>query len=92
MAWILIACNYMYRVTCVFLAVPGVERVFPRDGVGAVPPHQHFHAVIEGADVRLGHGTLLDDLQRVPGAAAQRAVLTGTLDAAVWVHAVCESV
>lgn len=75
---------------CLF--IPGVERVFPGDGVGAVPSHQHFDAVVEGADVGLGRGALLDDLQGVPGAAAQWTVLTGALDAAVGVHAVRESI
>lgn len=60
--------------------------------MGAIPSHKHPDAVIEGADAGLGHGALLDDLERVPGAPTQWAVLTGTLDAAVWVHAVCQSI
>jgi len=72
--------------------VPGVERVFPRQDVGAVPSHEHLDAVVEGADAGLERGALLDDQERVPGPPAQGAVLTGTLDAAVWVHAVRESI
>lgn len=71
---------------------PGVERVFCWDDVGAVATHQPLHAVVKRSDVRLGSRALLDDLKRVSWAAAQRAVLTGALDAAVGVHAVCESV
>lgn len=56
--------------------------------MGAVTPHEHLDAVIEGADEGLGHRALLDNQERVPGAPTQGAVLTGTLDAAVWVHAV----
>ncbi|TNN35183.1 hypothetical protein EYF80_054656 [Liparis tanakae] len=67
---------------------PQIERVFPRQDVGAVPPHEHLDAVVEGADAGLEGGALLDDQQGVPGPPAQGAVLTGTLDAAVWVHAV----
>lgn len=69
-------------------AIPGVERVFPREDMGAVPSHKHLDSVVEGADAGLRRGALLDDLERVPGAPTQWAVLTGTLDAAVWVHAV----
>lgn len=75
-----------------FPAIPGIERVLPGEDMGAVTPHEHLDAVIEGADEGLGHRALLDDQERVPGAAAQGAVLTGTLDAAVWVHAVSQSV
>lgn len=75
-----------------FPAIPGVEWVLPRDDVGAVPSHQHLDAVVERSDSRLGHEVLLNDLQGVSGAAAQRAVLTGALNAAVWIHAVCESI
>ena len=60
--------------------------------MGAVPSYKHLDAVVEGADAGLGRGALLDDQERVPGAPTQRAVLTGTLDAAVWVHAVCQSI
>lgn len=56
--------------------------------MGAFSPHKHLDAVVEGADPGLGQRALLDDQKRVPGAPTQRAVLTGTLDAAVWVHAV----
>lgn len=76
----------------VLLVVPGVERVFPGNNMGAVPSHKHLDSVIKGADSGLGHWTLLDNLQRVSGASAQRAVLTGSLDAAVWVHAVCQTI
>lgn len=72
--------------------IPGVERVFPRDDVGTVPPHKHLDTVVEGSDSGLGHWVLLDDLQRVPRALAQGTVLTGTLNAAVWVHAVRQSI
>lgn len=87
-AWILITSNYMLSFMCMFPVIPGVERVFPRDDVGTVPSDKHFDAVVERADGGLGRRALLDDLQRVPGATAKWAVLTGTLDAAVWVHAV----
>lgn len=72
-----------------FSAIPGVERVFPGEDMSAVPSHKHLDAVVEGADAGLGHRALLDDLERVPGAPTQWAVLTGTLNAAVWVHAIC---
>lgn len=71
-----------------FYILPGVEWIFSRDDVGAVPSHKHLDPVEKGSDTWLGYGTLLDDLERVPGASAQWAVLTRTLDAAVRVHAV----
>lgn len=87
-AWILITCNDIPLCVC-FAVIPGVERVFPRYDVCAVPSHKHLDPVIERSDTGLGRRALLDDLQRVSGATAQWAVLTGTLDATVWVHAVC---
>ena len=71
-----------------FPAIPGIEWVLPWEDMGALTPHEHLDAVIEGADEGLGHRALLDNQERVPGAPTQRAVLTGTLNAAVWVHAV----
>lgn len=44
-----------------FPALPGVERVLPRDDMGAVPSHEHLDTVVEGADTGLGHRALLDD-------------------------------
>lgn len=76
-------------VVCVSPAIPRVERVFPGEDVSAVPSHEHLDAIVEGADAGLVCRALLDDQERVTGAPTQRAVLTGTLDAAVWVHAVC---
>ena len=72
--------------------LPGVERVVAGDDVGAVAAHQHPDALVEGADLLGRRQALLDDLQRVLGAAAQRAVLTGALDAAVGVHAVGQAI
>lgn len=87
--WILITRKYAFaRVR----SLPGIERVFPGDDVRAVPSHQHLDAVVERADSGLGRRALLDDLQRVPGASAQGTVLAGTLNAAVWVHAVCQPI
>ena len=77
---------------CVLPAIPGVERVFPRDDVCAVPSNEHLDAVVERENSGLGDWVLLDDLQRVPRAPAQGTVLTWTLNAAVWVHAVCQSI
>lgn len=50
-----------------FPGIPGVERVFPRQDMGALAPHKHLYAVVEGADPGLGQWALLDDLKRVPG-------------------------
>lgn len=60
-----IVCNYVSSVS--FPGIPGVERVFPRQDMGALPPHKHLDAVVEGADPGLGQRALLDDLKRVPG-------------------------
>lgn len=57
--------------------------------MGTVTPNKHLDAVIKGADAWLGQWVLLDDQKRVSRASTQGAVLTGALDAAVWVHAVC---
>lgn len=50
-----------HMLPCGFPDIPGVERVFRRDDVGAVPSHKHLDAVVEGADSWLGHRALLDD-------------------------------
>lgn len=68
-AWILITCNDIPLFVC-FPVIPGVEWVFPRDNVGAVTSHKHFDPVVERSDAGLGRRALLDDLQRVSGAAA----------------------
>lgn len=46
--------------------LPGVERVFPGQRVGAVATYEHLDAVIEGAHAGLGRRVLLDDQQGVP--------------------------
>lgn len=60
----------------------------------AVPAHEELDSVIEGMQVLLGHGglCLLDDVQRVRGAQAQRVDVTEGLEAAVGVHAVHQAI
>lgn len=48
-------------LSCVVPAIPGVEWIFRRDDVRAVPTHEHPDTVVEGADSWLGHRALLDD-------------------------------
>lgn len=84
--------TYIKAVLVHFSAIPGVERVLSRQHMGAITSHKHLDTVVEGSDSRLGQRVLLDDQKRVPGATTEWAVLTGTLDAAVWVHAVCQSI
>lgn len=60
----------------------------------AVPAHEELDAVVEGLQVLLGYGGLglLDDVQRIGGAQAQRVDVTEGLEAAVGVHAVHQAV
>ena len=73
---------------------PSVKGVLPRDDVRAVPAHEELDSVVEGMQVLLGHRglCLLDDVQRVRGAQAQRVDVTEGLEAAVGVHAVHQAV
>lgn len=73
---------------------PSIKGVLPRDDVRAVPAHKELDAVVEGVQVLLGHRglCLLDDVQWVRGAQAQRVDMTEGLEAAVGVHAVHQAI
>lgn len=73
---------------------PSIKGVLPRDDVCAVPAHKELDAVIEGVQVLLRHRglCLLDDVQWVRGAQAQRVDMTEGLEAAVRVHAVHQAI
>lgn len=71
---------------------PAVEGVFSGDDVGAVLAHEQLDAVVEGFDGGGAGVALLDDVQRVPRAPAQQAVLAGGLQAAVGVQAVHQAI
>lgn len=72
--------------------LPAVEGIFSRDDVSAVLPHQELDAIVEGLHGGSAGVALLDDVQRVPRAPAQEAVLAGGLQAAVWVQAVHQAI
>lgn len=74
--------------------LPSVKGVLPGDDVCAVPAHEELDAVVEGVQVLLGYGglRLLDDVQRIRGAQAQRVDVTEGLEAAVRVHAVHQAI
>lgn len=74
--------------------MPSVKGVLPGDDVCAVPAHEELDAVVEGVQVLLGYGglRLLDDVQRIRGAQAQRVDVTEGLEAAVRVHAVHQAI
>lgn len=73
---------------------PSIKGVLARDDVRAVPAHEELDAVVEGVKVLLGYRglCLLDDVQRVRGAEAQRVDMTEGLEAAVRVHAVHQTI
>lgn len=73
---------------------PSVKGVGSGDDVGAVSAHQEVHPVVESLQVALcrGHLCLLDDVQGVRGANAQRGGVTGCLQTAVWIHAVHQAI
>lgn len=60
----------------------------------AVPAHKELDTLVEGVQILLGHGglCLLDDVQRVGGAQAQRADMAEGLEAAIRVHAVHQAI
>lgn len=60
----------------------------------AVPAHKELDAVIEGVQVLLGRRglCLLDDVQWIRGAQAQRVHVAEGLEAAVRVHAVQQAI
>lgn len=74
--------------------LPSVKGVLPGDDVCAVPAHEKLDAVVERVQVLLGYGGLglLDDVQRIGGAQAQRVDVTEGLEAAVRIHAVHQAV
>lgn len=80
--------------SCGPLDSPSIEGVLPGEDVCALPAHEELDAVIEGEQVLLGHRGLglLDDVQRVRGAQAQRVDMTEWLEAAVRVHAVHQAI
>lgn len=88
------ASRFPFRKLRPELDSPSVKGVLPGDDVCAVPAHEELDAVVEGVQVLLGHGGLglLDDVQRVGGAQAQRVDMTEGLQAAVGVHAVHQAI
>lgn len=72
--------------------LPAVEGVVARNDVGAVLACQELDAVVEGLHSWPLRLALLNDVQGVPGAPAERAVLTGRLQAAVGVQAVHQAI
>ncbi|TNN68676.1 hypothetical protein EYF80_021085 [Liparis tanakae] len=78
------------RSKCRAMAMPPLVTKSKLEHRGA----DEVHPVIEGLQVALGRGhlCLLDDVQGVRGADAQRGGVTGCLQTAVWIHAVHQAI
>lgn len=74
--------------------LPAFKRIVPRDDVSAVLANQELDSIIKGVQVLLGDRglRLLDDIQGVRGAQAQRINVAQRLQAAVWVHAIHQAI
>lgn len=71
---------------------PAVEGVVSRNDVGAVFACQELDAVVERLHCGQVRLALLNDVQGIPRPPAEQAVLTGRLQAAVWVQAIHQAV
>lgn len=73
---------------------PAVERVGTGDDVGAVAADEEADALVEGLQGALAGGDLrlLDDVQGIGRAHAQRRGVARGLQTAVWVHAVHQTI